>query len=71
MYARYGKKWPVNKIKFARSDNGGEFISDEITFDESEEGFEMQPSVVYAHNQSGVTTHIISILYEAGLPKKL
>ena len=79
MYARYGEKWPVNKIKFVRSDNGGEFISDEITFDESEEGFEMQPSVAYAHNQSGVveraiqdvTTHTISILYEARLSEKL
>ena len=50
MRARYGEKWPVDKIKFVRSDNGGEFISDEITFDESEEGFEMQPSVAYIHN---------------------
>ena len=67
MHVRYGEKWPVHKIKFVCSDNGGEFISDEITFDESEEGFEMQPSVAYAHNQSGVveraiqdvTTHIL------------
>ena len=69
----------LTRSNFVCSDNSGEFISDKITFNKSKEGFEMQPSVAHAHNQSGVveraiqdvTTHTISILYEAGLPEKL
>ena len=66
-------------IKRIRSDNGGEFISQEMQDQWRSEGIELQLTVAHAHNQVGVAekafgdivSHAVSVLEDARLPLRL
>ena len=67
------------RIKRVRSDNGGEFLSGVLQRMLKEEGIEWQPTVAYAHNQSGVVekaigdivSHAVCVLSDSKLPLSL